>query len=331
MDISSNRRRFLAAAGAVACSPFLWGCRHLPKTARPPRIGFLIGAAFPSMTAAFRDELGKLGYQEGGNLLLEMRHLGLNMREGATQVDELVAANPDLIVVASLPLAIAVRQRDPAMPMVIATGPNLVGNGFAQSLARPGGYATGMDELPPGLTARRLTLLKSASPNISRVALLSTTPGVGAHEIQVADAQEAAARLGVKVTAHRASSLVELQQALDAIVRDQMDGLVNFQGALSLVHRQLIIDTLSAHRIAAIYQSKLFALSRGLMALAPDQDEQFREAARNVDRILKGARPGDLPIRYPSKYFLTINLSAARDIGLTLPAGLVQRADTVLD
>jgi len=236
----------------------------------------------------------------------------------------------DLIVAASLPQALAVRERNPTMPMVIGTGPNLVGNGFAKSLEHPGGIVTGMDELPPGLTGRRLTLLKAAAPAISRIALLSTTPGVGAHEIQVADAQEAASRLGITVSTYRASSLPELQQSLDAIVRDKMDGLVNFQGALSLVNRQLVIDTMRQHRIAAIYQSKLFATSRGLMALSPDQEEQFREAARYVDRILKGAKPGDLPIKHPTKYFLTVNAAAARDIGLTFPQSFLAQADSIL-
>jgi putative tryptophan/tyrosine transport system substrate-binding protein len=117
---------------------------------------------------------------------------------------------------------------------------------------------------------------------------------------------------------------------LASIVRDKMDGLVNFQGALSLVNRDLVIDTMRQHRIAAIYQSKLFAESRGLMALSPDQEEQFREAARYVDRILKGAKPGDLAIKHPSKYFLTVNATAAQEIGLALSKSFLSQADSVL-
>ncbi len=282
------------------------------------------------MAAAFRDELRILGYIEGQNLILEMRQSRPNTRDGESQAAELAAMSLDLIVAAALPIALAVRQRNSSMPMVIATGPNLVGNGFAKSLNHPGGNVTGMEELPEGLTGRRLALLKTAAPDISRVALLSTTPGTGAHEIQVADAEATAAGLGIKVRTYRATSLPEFQAALDAIVRDKMDGLVNFQGALSLVNRQLVIDRARQYRIAAIYQSKLFAGSGGLMALSPDQDEQFREAARYVDRILKGANPGDLPIKHPAKYFLTINLTAARDIGLTLPGAVLKQADTVL-
>lgn len=326
-----NTRRQLLAAAAGTCLLALPSCAHRGQASRTPRVGFLTGASFPALTAAFREELRKLGYVEGGNLILEMRQSRPNSGDGEAQTAELAAMDLDLIFAASLQQALAVRERNPDMPMVIGTGPNLVGNGFAKSLEHPGGIVTGMDELPPGLTGRRLRLLKAAAPHISRVALLSTTPGVGSHEIQVADARETAAGLGIIVSAYRASSLPELQAALDAIVRDKMDGLVNFQGGLSLVNRQLIIDTMRQHRIAAMYQSKLFATAGGLMALSPDQEEQFREAARYVDRILKGAKPGDLPIKYPGKYFLTVNVAAARDIGLNLPPSFLAQADAVLD
>jgi len=331
MAKSSNRRQFITGIGAMTCSAALLSCAHRRQSTRTPRVGYLTGASFPTLTAAFRDELRKLGYIEGHNLILELRQARPNTSDGEAQAAELAAMDLDLIVAASLYQAILVRQRNPTMPMVIGTGPDLVGNGFAKTLQHPGGNVTGMDELPRGLTARRLTLLKTAAPHVSKVALLSTTPGVVAHEIQVADAQAAAARLGITVSTYRALSLPELQGALAAIVHDKMDGLVNFQGGLSLVNQTLVIDTMRQHRIAAIYQSKLFADAGGLMALSPDQEEQFREAARYVDRILKGAKPGDLPIKHPSRYFLTVNLTAARDIGLTLPEAFLAQADTVLE
>lgn len=326
-----SRRFFMAGVVAATCSAVLPSGAHSRAASRTPRVGYLTSASFPTFTAAFREELRRLGYVEGQNLILELRQARPNTGDGETHTAELAAMDLDLIVAASLPQALAVRAHNPTMPMVIGTGPNLVGNGFAKSLEQPGGNVTGMDELPPGITGRRLGLLKAAAPAISRVALLSTTPGVGGHEIQVADAQQAAPRLGVAVSTYRASSSTELAAALDAIVRDKMDGLVNFQGALSLSNRQLIIATVRTHRIAAIYQSKLFTTSRGLMALSPDQEEQFREAARYVDKILRGAKPGDLPIKQPSRYFLTVNTTAARDIGLTLPPALLAQADSVLD
>ena len=155
----------------------------------------------------------------------------------------------ELVVVQALPAALAARTANPAMPLVIVTGPGLVGNGFARTIEHPGGNATGIDELPPGVTARRLELLKTAAPAVSRVALLSTTPGRGGHEAQLADAQEAASKLGVTVKPYRANSLVELEHALGVIAAESMNGLLNFQGGLSFVNRQLIVNFAASHRI----------------------------------------------------------------------------------
>lgn len=326
MDQPNGRRPFLTGLAASAVS----ACMHDPQGSRPPRVGFLISEGFPSLTAAFRGELRTLGYVEGKNLILEMRLARGNTGDSALQAAELAGMDLDLIVAASLPVALLVRARNPAMPLVIATGPNLVGNGFARSLRRPGGVTTGSDELAPGLTGRRLRLLKATAPGVSRVALLSTTRGVGAHEIQTADAVAAARRLGITVAPYRATTLPELRDALDRIGADRMDGLVNFQGALSLINRDLVIDLARRRRLPAIYQSRLFVEAGGLMAWAPDQDEQFRQAARYAHRILKGARPGDLPIHHPDRYFLTLSLSAAREIGVTPPREVLARADAIL-
>ena len=330
MPVFDSRRRFLAGLGATTYGIFLASCAQTLRARRTPRVGYLTGAGFPMFVAAFRSELRKLGYVEGKNVILELRESRPNSSDGEVHAAELAASDLDLIVVAALAIAIEVRRHNPAMRLVIATGPNLVGNGFAKSLEHPGGNATGLDELPPGLTGRRLSLLKSAAPDISRVALLSTTPGVGAHEIQVADAKAAAQTLGISVVTYRATSLPELRTALDRMRQDGINGLVNFQGGLSLVHRDLIIDFTRERRIPAIYQSKLFPTSGGLMALSPDQEDQFREAARYVDKILRGANPGDLPIRHPGRYYLTVNLEAARDIGLALPGDLLGKADFIL-
>ena len=236
----------------------------------------------------------------------------------------------DLIVASAMPYALAVREANPQMPMIVGTAAGLVSNGFAQSMERPGGIVTGMDELPPGLTSRRLQLLKSAAPWVGRVALLSTTPGVGGHEIQLADAEAGASSLGISVRPYRAANVDQMRQALQAIVRDRMEALLNFQGGLSLLNRQLIVDFAAEHRVPAIYQAVLFAEAGGLMAWAPDQNEQLRVAARTLDRVLRGERVGDIPITFPARYFLTLNFSAARRIGLTFPAELIDRADRII-
>ena len=325
----STRRTFLGemARFTVALPLIKWSSATAQE--RVPRIGFM-GGAEPSLISSFEDELRKLGYSPGKNIHLEMRVARRNTNDTAVHAAELGAMDLDFVVVAALPQALAVRQANPKMPMVIITCPGMVSNGFAESLDRPGGIYTGMDELPPGVTQKRLQLLKRAAPSVSRVALLSTTPGRGGHETQVADAERAAKDLGLRVKVYRASSLGEINAALDAIRSDQMDGLLNFQGGLSLANRQVIVDFAAAHRLPAVYQSLFFVEAGGLMAWAPDQKNQYRWGARAADQILKGKKPGDIPVQHPEPYQLHLNKRAAAAIGLTLPADLVAEAVSVL-
>lgn len=317
-----NRRTFalgLATLGGAiaAAQPRAGG-----QSGRVRRIGLALGEDPEGGGAAFRETLRNRGFIEGQNLIIEAR--------SSSEVTALVRMDLELVVVQALPIALAARAANPAMPLVIVTGPGLVSNGFAKTMEHPGGNATGIDELPPGVTARRLELLKAAAPTVSRVALLSTTPGRGGHEVQLADAQAAASTLGVTVKPYRATSLAELEAALALIAAEGMNGLLNFQGGLSYVNRQLIVDFAASHRIAAIYQATVFAKAGGLMTWAPDLVEQHRTAAGYVDQILKGASPGDLPISHPSRYYLTLNMTAAGNLGLTFPPTLLSKADRVL-
>ena len=324
-----SRRSFVSHLGLFCCA--------LPLTSRPrqvhqrhlKRIGFLSGAV-PTLINAFEIELRRLGHNVGKNLVIEKRISRPNTSDTAVHAAELAQMDLDLIVAGALPQALEVRKANPNMPMVIATCPGMVSNGFAKNLKRPGGIYTGIDELPPGVTAKRLRLLKIAGPKLSRVALLSTTPGRGGHETQLADAERAAKSLRLTVKSYRATSLKEVEAALVAIVSDGMDGLMNFQGGLSLANRQLIVDFATKNRLPAVYQSAFFVESGGLMAWAPNQEGQYRMAARYVDKIFRGAKPGDLPINYPGRYYLTINKNAAQAIGLVLPTALVKNADRVL-
>jgi putative ABC transport system substrate-binding protein len=324
-----RRRAFLArVVRFTAALPVIHGSRGMAQQ-RVPRIGFMSGAE-PSLISSFEDEMHKLGYSPGKNIQIEMRIGRRNSNDTAVHAAELGAMDLDFVVVAALPQALVMRQVNPNMPMVIITCPGMVSNGFAKSLERPGGIYTGMDELPPGVTRKRLQLLKRAAPAISRVALLSTTPGRGGYETQLADAEQTARDLGFSVKPYRAASLSELTAVLDTIREDRMNGLVNFQGGLSLANRQIIVDFAAAHRIPAVYQSLFFVESGGLMAWSPDQRNQYRMGARLADQILKGKKPGDIPVQHPEPYQLHLNKRTAAAIGLTLPADLVAEADKVL-
>ncbi len=329
MSNACSRRSFVNAMWLAGCGLSLNAFAQHGPSNRARRIGFLIGDA-PTLIRAFEEELQALGYVQGDNLVVEKRVSDSRSSGTAALARELASMDLELIVAAALPQALAVRQANPSMPMVIGTCPGMISNGFASSLERPGGIYTGMEELPPGVTARRLQLLKSMVPSASRIALLSTTPGRGGHERQLADAEEAGKRLGVKVKAFRANSPQALDEAMVTIAGEHFDGLMNFQGGLSLARRQSIVEFAAAQRLPAIYQSAFFVEAGGLMAWAPDQEQQFREAARYVDRILKGAKPGDLPVHYASHYSLTISKGAAGRLGIELPAALIAEAERVL-
>jgi putative ABC transport system substrate-binding protein len=326
---ATSRRTLLAdMARFTAALPLIDWSRHLAQP-RVPRIGFMSGAE-PSLISSFEDEMRRLGYALGTNIRIEKRIGRPNTNDSTVHAAELGAMDLDFVVVAALPQALVMRQANPRMPMVIITCPGMVSNGFAATLERPGGIYTGLDELPPGVTRKRLQLLKRAAPAVSRVALLSTTPGRGGHETQAADAEGAARELGFTVKVYRASSLGEINAALAALRSDQMNGLLNFQGGLSLANRQVIVDFAAAHRLPAVYQSHFFVESGGLMAWAPDQREQYRVGARMADQILKGKKPGDIPVQHPQPYGLHLNQRAAAGLGLMLPADLVAEAETVV-
>lgn len=326
-----TRRKFLQNVSMLACASIVTpSFKNFLPTGQIPRIGYLAGIGFPQLESAFIDELKKLGYKEGENIIIEKRFTRPNSSDSKTMALELSNMGLVLIVVASLPLALEVRKANAAMPMVIATCPGMVSNGFAKTLERPGGIYTGMDELPEGVTTKRLQLLKTTAPDLTSIALLSTTPGVGGHETQLNEAEKTAATLKIKVKPYRATSLAEIKEALSKVVDDKMEGLLSFQGGLGLVNRQLIVDFVAEHRIPAIYQATLFAEAGGLMAWAPDLVQQFRETAHFVEKILKGAKPGDLPVKHPAKYYLTVNKAAAKKIDLVIPEQILTQADKVL-
>ncbi|HEU4780886.1 MAG TPA: ABC transporter substrate-binding protein [Steroidobacteraceae bacterium] len=321
---SHTRRSFLRGFSFTAVgAPLLAYGANVVSPARTPRIGYYGTTNPPYLMNAFLEELRAQGFSDGDNVIVEKS-------DSAEKAKAMPGMELSFIVAGSLPSALLVRNANPNMPMVIATCPGMVSNGFARSLAQPGGIYTGLDELPPGVTARRVELLKTAAPSVKRIALLSTTPGVGGHEKQHEDAQTAAQRLHMTVKVYRAPTIGDVDGALAAIASDGMDGMLNFQGAVSIFKRQAIVDFAAEHRLPAIYQATMFAEAGGLMTWAPDLAEQYREAARYAATILRGSKPGELPAKYPAKYFLTLNAGAANKIGLSFPATLLAEASRVI-
>ena len=326
----TTRRRFIKTLSLLSAAPsIVQGNAFLPNQV-VSRIGYLSGAGVPELEKAFIDELQKLGFKDGENIRIEKRLARPNTTDALVMAAELAQMNLSLVVAASLPLALGIRKNNPNMPMVLATCPGMVSNGFAKSLQHPGGIYTGLDELPEGVTAKRLHLLKAAAPTVTRIALISGTPGVGGHEVQLAEAEKTAVTLGVEVKPYRVTSLPELEKALEALVKEGMNGMLSFQGALTLANRKLIADFATQNRLPAMYQATLFAEAGGLMAWAPDLPQQFREVAHYVSQILKGANPGDLPAKHPEKYYLTLNAAAANSIGVRFSKDLLAEATRVI-
>lgn len=245
---------------------------------------------------AFTDALLALGWVHGRNLLLESRLIDRTASNGAALAAELARMDLDLVVAGALPFALEVRRANPAMAMVIVTCPGMVSNGFAASLERPGGNVTGMDELPPGLTAKRLTLLKSAAPTVARVALLSTTPGRGGHEIQLADAEQAAGTLGIRV-----------RPLPCPVVRRAGVGTG--------------LDRRRWHGRAPQLPGRAFAPS-------PAAHRRLRRETPPAGHV--SAQPGELRIHHPERYYLTVNAGTAARLGLTLSERFLAQADRVL-
>ena len=330
MKHNTTRRKFLKTMSVLSVAPAILYHSSFSKKQTIPRIGYLNGAGDLHLETFFKEELFKLGFRDGENIHIEERLIPANTSDGSA-IAELAKMDLSLIVAGALPFALAIRKNNPKMPMVIATCPGMVSNGFAESLEHPGGIYTGMDELPPGVTAKRLQLLKAAAPGITLVALLSTTPGKGGHEIQLSEAEKTAATMGVQVKPYRAASLEQLEKALKDLVSDGMNGMLNFQGGLSLANRKLIVDFAAQNRIPAIYQATAFAESGGLMTWAPDLPQQLREAAHYVEKILKGAKPGDLPVKHPEKYYLTLNTATAKMLGIQFSKELLAEASKIIE
>ena len=330
MNHNPSRRKFLEILSVLSVAPAILSLSSFSKKQTIPRIGYINGKGDLHLETFFKEELFKLGFRNGENIHIEERLIPAN-----TSADDAIAGlakmDLSLIVAGALPFALAIRKNNPNMPLVIVTCPGMVSNGFAKSLEHPGGIYTGMDELTPGVTAKRLQLLKTAAPGVTRVALLSTTSGVGGHEFQLAEAEKTAAMLGIEVKAYRASSLEQLEKGLNNLVSDGMNGMLIFQGGLALANRKLIADFAANKRLPTIYTQMVYVELGGLMAWAPDLPQQLREAAHYVEKILKGAKPGDLPVKHPEKYYLTLNTATAKMSGIQFSKELLAEASKIIE
>jgi putative tryptophan/tyrosine transport system substrate-binding protein len=297
-----------------------------------PRIGFL-GATYPSTNAArieaFRQGLRELGYVEGKNIVIEYR-----WAEGKTErlpdlAAELVRLKVDIIVTAGPAVTRPVKEATSTIPIVMSFDNDPVGSGFVASLARPGGNITGLSALFPELSGKRLELLKEVVPMISRMAFFGTSTQPGTAQA-LRETELAAGAFGVQVQYLEVRDPKDIETAFQAARKGRADAVLVLSSPVIFSQRTQIADLAVKNRLPVIFPQSEYVEDGGLMSYAPNYADLFRRAATYVAKILKGAKPADLPVEQPKKFEFIINLKAAKQIGLTIPPNVLARADKVI-
>jgi putative ABC transport system substrate-binding protein len=335
-----DRRTFLAGTGAVVLAAPL--AAEAQKSEKMARVGILgIGPA-PSpqelaksvSTNPFWLSMRELGWVDGQNMVVE-RRFGESVDQLRTGAADLVRLKVDVLFVSSAGLAKILQLETKTIPIVVGRADeNLVAAGLVASLARPGGNVTGSQLLNDDLVPKRLELLKALVPNLSKVALLredvttSVLPQIRARDTE--EVAVAARGLGIEVHTFIVRRAEDLAAAFFGMKKNHDQGVVVMSPAFMFVHRKAVIDLAATHRIAAIYELRVFVEPGGLMSYGVNASEMQRRAAVYVDKILKGAKPADLPVQQPEKFELVVNLKTAKALGLTIPPSLLGRADEII-
>ena len=327
-----KRREFISLLGSATAAWPLTARAQQPDRMR--RIGALAGIEDDgegrARFASFQQGLQQLGWTHGRNVQIDYRFGGGDADNIRKHAAELAVLAPDVILAAGAAAAGPVLQATRTVPIVFVIVPDPVGAGFVDSLARPGGNATGFINFEYSVAAKWLELLKAVAPSVTRVAVLRDafiTAGTG----QFGAIQSAAPSVGVEVSPVNVRDAGEIERAVTSFARSSSGGLIVTGSALAVVHRDLIIALAARHKLPAIYFERNFVASGGLVSYGPDYLDQFRRAASYVDRILKGEKPADLPVQAPTKYKLVINLKTAKAAGLTMPSTLLATADEVIE
>ena len=329
MTVTIGRRELLVALGGSAVAWPLAARAQQPAGMR--RIGVLWPGAPPDKwDEAFRQGLRAQGYVENRNILLEYRWAEGKQERLFALAEELTRLRVDVIVTISAPAILAVKQATTTIPIVFAGTSDPVRTGFVASLARPGGNLTGLSLMAPDLAGKRLELIKSLVPTASRVGMLWNASDEGM-ALRVRETRLAAPTIQVTLLSPEVRTPADLENAFDAFTQDPPDVLLVFVDPFTVTHRQRIVDFAAAKRLPAIYEDRVFVDAGGLMSYGPDVRDNCRRAATYVDKILRGAKPSDLPVEQPTKFELVMNLKTARALGLDVPPTLLARADEVIE
>jgi putative ABC transport system substrate-binding protein len=326
-----RRRKFIALlGGVVAAWPFAARAQHGGKI---PRVGFMgnsTAALEANLIGPFREGLRERGYEEGRNVEIVFRWAEGRYERFPDLIAELIAANVDIIVTAGTPATLAVKKATSTVPVVMAAIGDPVGTGIVPNLARPGGNITGLSAIAPDLEGKRLELLREVVPHLAHVAFF-LNPANEFHTVSLRQALAAAQALNIKLQPREVRKSEDLDAAFAAIVKEKPDGLLILADRIFLHNRQRMMDFAIEHRLPSVNAYRELVEAGGLISYGPSYEEMHRRAADYVDRILKGARPGDLPVEQPTRFTLIVNLKAAKALGLEVPPTLVARADEVIE
>jgi putative tryptophan/tyrosine transport system substrate-binding protein len=327
-----NRRTFVAGLGAVLAAP---RAAEAQQTATIPHIGVLFPTSLSDPRTAqfldaFRDGLRALGYAEGQNIATETRFAEEDWQRLPGLVAELIRAKVNVIVTYTTPAAQAAKRSTSTIPIVLAAVIDPIAAGLVVSLPHPGGNITGLSQMIPELVAKQLEILKEAAPNVSRVALL-TNPANPGTAPQLRHARDAARALGLHVQLLEARGPSDIDRAFAGIPSERAGAVVVLIDSMLIDHRRRIVDLAARHRLPTVSATREIAEAGGLMSYGPSIRDMFRRAAGFVDKILKGAKPADLPVEQPTKFELVINRKTAKALRLTIPPSLLLRADEVIE
>jgi putative tryptophan/tyrosine transport system substrate-binding protein len=327
-----KRREFITLLGSAAAWPL---AARAQQPERMRRIGVLMSTAADdpegqARIAAFHQGLQQLGWTIGQNVRIDSRWPSGDSERFRRYAAELAAPSPDVILATGSAAAGPLLQATRTVPIVFVIVPDPVGAGFVNSLARPGGNATGFIQFEYSLSGKWLELLKQIAPGVTRAAILRD-PAISGGVGQFAAIQSVAPSLGVEVSPVNVRDTNEIEQAIADFARSPNGGLIVTGSALTVVHRHLIIALAVKHQLPAVYFQRTLVADGGLISYGADLLDQYRRAASYVDRILKGEKPADLPVQMPTKYELVINLKTAKALGLQVPPTLLARADEVIE
>jgi putative ABC transport system substrate-binding protein len=303
------------------------------QASKVPKIGFLVvpsRAFFANRIESFQQGLQSLGYIDGKNIVIEYRYAEGNLGRLPELAKELVDAKVDVIVTTTIQSVLAVKNATRTIPVVFAGVQDPVASGIIDSLARPGGNATGLSLLAPELGGKRLELLKEVVPRIARVALLWSAGDQSAAAVTVKETQAAARVLGIQCQSIEVRDSKGLDIAFEAARTERAQALLTSPSAIINTYHTRIVEFAAKNRLPAMYAGPEFVNAGGLMSYSPSYADLYRRAATYVEKILKGAKPADLPVEQPTKFEFVINLKTAKQIGVTIPPNVLARADKVI-